>query len=167
MTTQSLIQDQIGKIIGLLFLSLSSYLAAFGETLLPVDKLSTIKAPIWAKTICILLLAIVLLLVYILLDKRLKLRYGIYWDRKKNPYCPSCKKPLQLKNYCAYRCVACDKAVFPSDGSRGYLPIEVLRRLLSGEEVNDEEITRIHNNHTPKGRTVLFAGIPQNREYSP
>lgn len=24
----------------------------------------------------------------------LRLKYGVYWDRHKNPHCPSCRKPL-------------------------------------------------------------------------
>lgn len=146
-----------------LFLSLSGILAAFGQVLLPIDKLSSIGTQLWVKTVLILLLSILALLTYLLVDKRLKLKYDIYWDRKKNPHCPSCKKPLQFKNYCAYQCLACGKDVFASDRSRGYLPIEVLHKLLDGEKVSDEEIERIHDDHMPKGVTVPLVGISQKK----
>lgn len=142
-----MIQDQIGKIIGFLFLSLSSCLVVFGETLLPIDKLSMIKAPIWAKTVSILLLAILSLLIYLFIDKQLKLRYGIYWDRKRNPHCPSCKKPLQPHAYCTYQCIACDKYISPFSESGEYLPIEIVHRLLRGEKVTDKEIEDIRASH--------------------
>lgn len=27
-------------------------------------------------------------------SKKLTLKYGIYWDKNKNPYCPVCEKPV-------------------------------------------------------------------------
>lgn len=43
----------------------------------------------------IMLIAIIIFLSIILLKKKdMKLQYGIYWDKDKNPHCPSCKKPL-------------------------------------------------------------------------
>jgi hypothetical protein len=150
---KSIIQDQIGTIIGFLFLSLSSCLAVFGETLLPIDKLSMIKAPIWAKTVSILLLAILSLVIYLWADKKLRLKYNIYWDRKRNPHCPICKKPLQSHSYCSYQCIACDKYIFPSNEFGKSLPIEIVHRLLRGEKVTDNEIENIHNAHKPEPMT--------------
>ena len=47
----------------------------------------------------------------------LRLKYDIYWDRHKNPHCPSCKKPLSAYNEYMYSgkgyyCKPCKK-VFP------------------------------------------------------
>jgi hypothetical protein len=154
MILKSIIQDQIGKIIVFLFLSLSSCLVVFGETLLPIDKLSMIKAPIWAKTVSILLLAILSLFIYLLIDKQLKLRYGIWVDKKRNPHCPSCKKPLQLGLFDSYECIACNKTyIRPFDKSGRNLPIAIFHRLLRGEKVTDKEIEDIHNAHKSEPMT--------------
>jgi hypothetical protein len=53
----------------------------------------------------------------------LKLLYGIYWDKKSNPYCPSCKKPgISYDNYSinglGYLCIPCNK-VFPLKDALG------------------------------------------------
>lgn len=44
---------------------------------------------------------------------KLKLKYGIYWDKDKNPFCKKCKKPLsafyKIKTYgrTMYKCRSC------------------------------------------------------------
>jgi hypothetical protein len=154
MNLKSEIQNQIGRLITSLLLILCGILAAFGQALLPTDRLSSISTQTWAKTALILFATILALVIYLVFDKRLKLKYGLYWDRKKNPRCPSCKKPLQVYNYCTYHCLACDKNVFASDGSRGYLPIDIIHRLFAGEKVADEDIEKIHDDHTPKSPPV-------------
>ena len=53
----------------------------------------------------------------------LRLKYGVYWDRHKNPHCPACQKPLSAYdsyNYSGrgYYCKPCNK-VFPLTDAHG------------------------------------------------
>ena len=148
MILKSVIQWTIEHIIGLLFLCLSGILVAFGEVLLPIDQLALISPLIWAEVVSILSLAVLALLFYLWIDKRLKLKYGIWVDKKRNPHCPSCKKPLQLGLFDSYECIACNKTyIRPFDKSGRNLPIAIFHRLLRGEKVTDKEIEDIHNAH--------------------
>lgn len=154
MNLKPLIQTQIGAILLSLWTILSGILAIFGEKLLPLYKLQTIPTVIWVETVSILLLAVLALLAYLRVDKRLKLKYGIYWDKNRNPHCPSCKKPLQLGIYSSYECITCNKNnIRPFDKSGRNLPIEIVHRLLRGENVTDNEIENIHNAHKPEPMT--------------
>lgn len=54
-------------------------------------------------------------------ELNLELKYGVYWDKKLNPYCPACQKPLSLVRIKAtgrtkLKCKQCDKQVSPHDG---------------------------------------------------
>lgn len=54
----------------------------------------------------------------------LRLKYGVYWDKQKNPHCPSCKRPLsRYGEYhlsgTGYFCKACNE-VIPLADARGY-----------------------------------------------
>jgi uncharacterized protein YqhQ len=53
----------------------------------------------------------------------LRLKYGIYWDKQKNPHCPSCEKPLSDYNDYGYSgtgyyCKPCNQ-VFPLSDALG------------------------------------------------
>lgn len=53
----------------------------------------------------------------------LQLKYGIYWDKQKNPHCPSCKKPISGYgdygfNGTGYYCKTCDQ-IFPLADAMG------------------------------------------------
>lgn len=72
-----------------------------------------------------LLLNLAMLTVVWLLSKKsqLRLKYGIYWDKDKNPHCPSCKNPVsQYGNYQTigegYFCKTCSK-LFPLADAAG------------------------------------------------
>ncbi|MBZ4187216.1 hypothetical protein K7B09_12880 [Thermomonas sp. RSS23] len=65
----------------------------------------------------------------------LRLKYGVYWDKQKNPHCPSCKKPIS--GYASYQfhgkgyyCKPCNK-VFPLTDAQGNTiePAQVLSEL--------------------------------------
>ena len=52
-----------------------------------------------------------------------KLKYGIYWDKNKNPHCPSCQKPVATYNDYGhsgkgYYCKPCNQ-VFPLADASG------------------------------------------------
>lgn len=50
------------------------------------------------------------------------LKYGIYWDSKKNPHCPNCKKPIagysKYQVGTGYYCKPCNK-IFPLQDVNG------------------------------------------------
>lgn len=75
------------------------------------------------------------LLIYVLSRKPpFKLRYGIYWDREKNPHCPSCQKPVAAYGeYAAgwgYYCKPCGKLFPLADASgKNMDPADVVKQL--------------------------------------
>ncbi len=46
-------------------------------------------------------------------EPEFQLRYGIYWDKNKNPHCPVCQKPVVYDNWSyqgfGYYCKPCQK----------------------------------------------------------
>ncbi len=78
---------------------------------------------------------LLVILIYSVTKKSpLKLKYGIYWDSEKNPYCPSCQKPIAGYNEYIYQkgyyCKPCDK-VFPLTDVSGndIAPADVVKQL--------------------------------------
>jgi hypothetical protein len=56
-------------------------------------------------------------------EEDLKLKYGIYWDKNKNPFCPNCKIPIgaydeYYMDDTGYRCKSCEK-IFPLTNAKG------------------------------------------------
>ena len=92
--------------------------------LLPAIESVISKRVLLALFISSLLLNIVLAIVIWATKKKGKfiLKYGIYWDKNKNPYCPSCKTPLAAYGRytlgLGYYCRACRKE-FPLADSTG------------------------------------------------
>jgi hypothetical protein len=79
--------------------------------------------------------AFLILVWYLAKGDTLRLKYGVYWDRHKNPHCPSCKRPVSGYNTYqfggkGYFCKPCDKVVALTDvhGKR-YEPADVLGEL--------------------------------------
>jgi hypothetical protein len=144
---KDLIGSNISTLTGGLLIALFAGLSVFPRTVLPVDRLSGIPVLSWVRLILILFLIISLLALYIVVKNRLKLKFGIYWDRGDNPYCPSCKKPLQISSYCSYQCIACNKQIFPCNEYGRSLPVEVVNRFMRGEKVTYKEIEDIHAPH--------------------
>lgn len=65
----------------------------------------------------------------------LRLKYGVYWDRQKNPHCPSCKKPISDYNDyglsgTGYNCRPC-RQIFPLTDATGkpIPPAQAIREL--------------------------------------
>ncbi len=76
--------------------------------------------------LCILLGILLLLNLYSLYSlNRLNLKFGLYWDKQKNPYCPGCRKPLhgfykQADNHrYGGKCVTCGKSVQLDESTTG------------------------------------------------
>ena len=64
-----------------------------------------------------------------------RLKYGIYWDKDKNPHCPSCKIPVaaygdyQMSGK-GYYCKPCQKVFALADASgKNIDPVKVLAEL--------------------------------------
>ncbi|MCI5107942.1 MAG: hypothetical protein MRY76_14625 [Pseudomonadales bacterium] len=87
------------------------------STLVSTETLATLLAGSFA-------LNIVLVILFWIFFKSpdLKLKYGIFWDRDKNPYCPNCKIPISgYDEYNAgkgYYCKPCKK-IFPLKDQSG------------------------------------------------
>ncbi|MGZ3789253.1 MAG: hypothetical protein ACXVLQ_12065 [Bacteriovorax sp.] len=65
---------------------------------------------------------------------RFKLKYGIYWDKDKNPHCPNCKIPIgAYAKYQAgwgYYCKPCNKIFKLTDAHGNDInPTQVLKEL--------------------------------------
>lgn len=75
------------------------------------------------------------LLIYVLSRKPVfKLKYGIYWDTERNPYCPSCQKPVaaygEYQAGRGYFCKPCGKLFPLADASGNDMnPAEVIKQL--------------------------------------
>jgi len=67
-----------------------------------------------------LALLVVLFLVVRKHDNSLELRYGIYWDKQRNPHCPLCQKPVVYDDWgiggVGYYCQPCKKVTSLQDG---------------------------------------------------
>jgi hypothetical protein len=121
-----------------LALSVSAIVIWTGIQIAPV-VLPAIEGNIPKTTLISLLLAslalnIILVVVFWIFNRKpeLALKYGIYWDGRKNPHCPSCKIPISgYGNYQAgkgYYCKPCKK-IFPLCDA-------------SGNDVNPEQAIR-------------------------
>ncbi len=85
-------------------------------------------------TAMILLVVIAFFLPYLTAEKK-KLLGGIYWDKEKNPHCPSCKTPVS--NYgefnfgdWGYLCNVCKSVFNLADASGNPIKPEDARRML-------------------------------------
>jgi hypothetical protein len=73
-------------------------------------------------------------LVVILLSQRepkMKARFGVYWDKQKNPRCPACESPLVMQRPFAFICQQCKKEAW----------IELRKE--SGERINLEDAQKL------------------------
>ena len=84
--------------------------------------------------VMLLLIAVAFLVPHLTAEKR-TLIGGIYWDKKKNPYCPSCKIPVSKygEYNCGdwgYWCNVCKSVFNLADASGNPIKPEDARRLL-------------------------------------
>lgn len=107
-------------------------LMLLGYALSWIDKVhfDNIGKGIGYKWLLILLLLTFLAFLYFLISNRLllktnrskkpklKLIYGLFWDKKGNPYCPICKTPLSNRTLYICKCSKCEKD-FTATGSGG------------------------------------------------
>ena len=95
------------------------------------------------ETLVSLLLAslglnLVIVILFWILNKKpsseFKLKYGIYWDKDKNPHCPNCKIPIgaysQYHVGFGYYCKPCGKVFSLTDASGNDIkPEQVIKEL--------------------------------------
>ena len=93
--------------------------------LLPAIDAALSKTALLSLLVLSIVLNLVFLALVFYLAKKppLKLKYGIYWDKDKNPHCPSCKIPIAAYNEYTtagkgYYCKPCNE-VFPLQDARG------------------------------------------------
>ncbi|HUX90139.1 MAG TPA: hypothetical protein VMV48_05560 [Gallionellaceae bacterium] len=91
---------------------------------LPAIEAAVSKQVLLALLVTSLVLNFIFLIVVWLTSKKepFRLKYGIYWDKDKNPHCPSCKIPVaaygdyQLGGR-GYYCKPCKKVFALADAS--------------------------------------------------
>ena len=79
-------------------------------------------------------LVLVVFLYLVTRKNELRLHYGIYWDKKKNPYCPGCQKPVAYGDYhlagTGYHCNTCNHVYALQDAQgKQVLPIQAQAEL--------------------------------------
>jgi hypothetical protein len=90
---------------------------------LPAIESSLNKSLLVSLLLASLALNIIFLVLFWIFIKKpdFKLKYGIYWDKDKNPHCPNCKIPVAGYNeYQAgwgYYCKPCGKVFALTDAS--------------------------------------------------
>ncbi len=120
----------ITLLTGILYTSLTNLLLSLGDQL-------KISPPEVARVILALLWLILILVSLFLLEKykhRLKVFFGLYWDKKKNPYCNSCKSPVTFySEYKGYKsplfyCTKCEKEIEATDENGKALSLVEIRK---------------------------------------
>jgi hypothetical protein len=92
--------------------------------ILPAIETALSKRVILALFLLSLVLNIIFFLFVRAVSKKesFKLKYGIYWDKEKNPHCPNCKIPLagygMYSSGKGYYCKPCGK-IFPLTDASG------------------------------------------------
>jgi hypothetical protein len=134
-------ESLVNRVAELLIASFTALLlwAAYqvSPEIIPAIESVSSKKVLLALLVASFTLNIILLLVVWSTSKKdsFRLKYGIYWDIKKNPHCPSCKAPLAAYGAyqiggVGYRCIPCKK-VFPLTDASGkeIEPAQALREL--------------------------------------
>ncbi len=96
-----------------IWIALSIGLALFSKFIVP-NILATLEDHFLTLLATSLVLNIVLiaLLWFIYKRSQFKLKYGLYWNKKKKPYCPNCKIPITVDKSGAqdYHCKKCQNS---------------------------------------------------------
>jgi len=98
-----------------------------GPILLPAIESALAKDALVSLLLSSLALNIVFLVLFWILHKKpeFKLKYGIYWDKERNPHCPNCKIPIgRYADYThgkGYFCRACNKVFSLADPSGNHV----------------------------------------------
>ena len=91
--------------------------------IMPAIESALSKEIVVSLLLASLALNLILVILFWVLHKKpeFKVKYGIYWDKEKNPHCPNCKIPIGgYGNYGAgkgYYCKPCGKTFPLTDAS--------------------------------------------------
>ena len=104
---------------------------------LPAIEAVVSKQVLPALLVTSLALNVIFLVVVWLTSKKepFRLKYGIYWDKDKNPHCPSCKIPVATYGEYqvggkGYYCKPCNKVFALADASGNNIdPVKALAEL--------------------------------------
>ncbi len=104
---------------------------------LPAIEATISKQVLLAILVASLVLNVIFVWVVWFTSKRepFRLRYGIYWDKDKNPHCPACKIPVAAYGQyrtggTGYYCKPCKKVFALADASgKDIDPVTVLAEL--------------------------------------
>jgi hypothetical protein len=103
---------------------------------LPAIEAVASKQVLLALLVTSLVLNVLFALVVWFLSKKelFRLKYGIYWDKAKNPHCPACKIPVvaygKYQGGTGYYCKPCKKIFALADAAgRDIDPTEALAEL--------------------------------------
>jgi hypothetical protein len=100
-----------------------------------------LQAPTLQRLLGLSFLSVVVLLAYVAflhhkIRAKLRVGFGILWDKVLHPYCPACKSPLT--NYAQYhsggwgfRCIKCDARIFLRDENGLELELVKAKALLA------------------------------------
>lgn len=93
----------------------------------PILKPAILAALPAQAVLPLLLLSLLLNLIFAVLiyqttkkqEPELQLRFGVYWDKNKNPHCPVCQKPVRYDDWgysgVGYYCQPCKQVTTPKD----------------------------------------------------
>ena len=116
------------KIIELFVIAITVLLGWIFSFIAPAIKnaiLAEVSVQVFLPVLLLSLLINLVLLVVLFLvvrkhDNSLELRYGVYWDKQRNPYCPVCQKPVLYDDWgvggIGYYCQPCKQVTSLQDG---------------------------------------------------
>jgi hypothetical protein len=138
-TTIQIISSLSGVLILLIWSIYQDVLPLILPTIIQqLPKIVLLKGLIIISAFILLLVALSLSL-YLKLKTKLTPKFGIFWDKNKEPYCPACEKPLSQygpynipntnKIVYSFRCVKCDKHISLTYNGN-YIKLEDAKKLL-------------------------------------
>jgi hypothetical protein len=101
----------------------------------------------------ILIIITILLLpyvVYLRIKMKLFPRFGVYWDFKRNPYCPICKKLLSNYNEEIWDdphffCISCKDKIYLYDNKGRIMKLRHAVKFLFNRKITEKNIQKFNN----------------------
>lgn len=67
---------------------------------------------------------------YLLRQGKRSLKFGVFWDKIANPYCPACKNPLVPIDGYNLKCIKCNSSIRLLDADHKIIPIDKAKKQL-------------------------------------
>jgi hypothetical protein len=113
--TELLLAGLVGSLGYLLTIVWTEFSAPFFQKVLPEISNKALFAIALTLLVLLLISCFTIVLLIRAINDKLKLRFGVYWDKKKNPHCPGCKKPIsdyrQYGTHFGYGCMSCNRTI--------------------------------------------------------